>query len=179
MGKILRIQKFTTFMEGIILVAVLAVVLGGVYWFAPGLRVSSSKQLESLTLNGDNINNISTSKLMSLPSVDVSSTVSKQGQVRIAEYAWNGNAGMIVANGGPKTTKGSLMESAGVNLEIVPLDGVGDLRNMQLEFVKEYNAGTEFPVSEKSAVAVSIMGDGADYYISTTQQALDEKFGKG
>jgi outer membrane protein OmpA-like peptidoglycan-associated protein len=85
---------------------------------------------------------------------------------------------MIVANGGPRTTKSSLLESSGINLEIVRIDGVNDLRNMQLKFVEELNSGTANPTSEKSAFAVSIMGDGVPFYITTTQNALDEKFGK-
>jgi hypothetical protein len=86
---------------------------------------------------------------------------------------------MIVANGGPKTTKGSLMESAGVNLEIVRQDMVGELRNMQIKFVEEFNSGIAYPKSDKSAFAVSIMGDGVPFYLSTLQKSLDEKFGKG
>ena len=178
MGKILRISKFTTLMEGLIVVLVLGVLGTGVYFFAPGMRVSGSKKLESLTLNGDNINNVTKGSLIPLPSVEPSSTTAVK-RVRMAEYAWNGNAAMIAANGGPQTTKGSLMESAGVNLEIVRQDQVGELRNMIIKFVEEFAAGTEYPVSDKSAFAVSIMGDGADFFISTTQQTLDEKFGKG
>ena len=45
------------------------------------------------------------------------------------------------------------MEGSGVNLEIVRLDGVNDLRNMQLKFVEELNSGTENPKSDKSAFA--------------------------
>jgi outer membrane protein OmpA-like peptidoglycan-associated protein len=70
------------------------------------------------------------------------------------------------------------MEAAGVNLEIVRIDGVNDLRNMQLKFVEELNGGNANPTSDKSAFAVSIMGDGAPFYITTTQKSLDEKFGK-
>jgi len=47
-----------------------------------------------------------------------------------------------------------------------------------LKFVEELNSGTANPTSEKSAFAVSIMGDGVPFYITTTQNALDEKFGK-
>src|ERR1019366_5933892 len=116
---------------------------------------------------------------MEIPSEKASSKVSSKPLIRIAEYAWNANQGMIAANGGPRTTKGSLNESSDLNLEIVRLDGVSDLRNMQLKFVEEFSKGVEYPVSEKSAFAVSIMGDGAVFYIATTQQALDDKFGKG
>jgi hypothetical protein len=43
---------------------------------------------------------------------------------------------MIVANGGPRTTEGSLMESSNVNLEIVRQDMVGGLRDMQIKSLK-------------------------------------------
>lgn len=179
MGKILKIEKFTTLLEVVMLTVGLAVVLTGVYFLAPGLRVAASKQLQSLDLNSDNINNISQATKLPLPSSEVSTSVAKNPLVRIGEYAWNGNSAMIVANGGPRTTKGSLMEASSVNLEIVRQDMVGGLRDMQLKFIEEFDGGNANPVSEKSAVAVSIMGDGNPFYITTTQQAIDSKFGKG
>lgn len=160
-------------------IVVIALVTGGVYWFAPGLRVSASKQLQGLELSSDNLNNTTKGALLPLPTNEQSSAVSSKGKIIIAEYAWNGNSGMIVANGGPRTTEGSLMEAAGINLEIVRQDMVGGLRDMQIKFVEEFAAGTEYPKSDKAAFGVSIMGDGAPFYITTTQKSLDEKFGKG
>jgi hypothetical protein len=58
---------------------------------------------------------------------------------------------MIVANGGPRTTEGSLMESSNVNLEIVRQDMVGGLRDMQIKFV-EFDSGVAYPKSDKSAL---------------------------
>ena len=179
MGKILKVSKLTTLAEGLILAVGLIIVLGGVYWFSPGLRVAASKQLSALTLNSDELNNVTKGQKLPTPSKTPSTKVASKGLMRIAEYAWNPNGCMIVANGGPRTTQGSLMEASGVNLEIVRLDGVSDLRNMQISFVSEYAAGTEYPKGEKTAFAVSIMGDGAPFYITTTQLALDQKFGKG
>jgi outer membrane protein OmpA-like peptidoglycan-associated protein len=179
MGAILRTKKFTTLMEGVIVAIGLIAILGGVYWFAPGLRTSGSKQLNSITINSDNINNVSKDTKLALPSESVSNSISDVPLARIAEYAWNGNSGMIAANGGPRTTKGSLMEASKVNLEIVRLDGVSDLRNMMIKFVEEYDAGAAFPKADKSAFGVSVMGDGAPFLISTTQESLDQKFGKG
>ena len=179
MGKILKTKKLTTLAEGIILVFGLAIILTGVYFFSPGLHVSQSKQLKSLDLSSDNINNNTKDAELPVASTQFSSNVSRQPLMRIAEYAWNGNAGMIAANGGPHTTEGSLIEKANINLEIVRLDGVNDLRNMQIKFVEEFSKGVEYPTSGKSAFAVSIMGDGAPFYITTTQKSLDEKFGKG
>ena len=179
MGKIFKTQKFTTLAEALILVVGLGIVLTGVYWFAPGLRVSASKALNGLDISSDKLDNVTKGAKLPLPTETPSTKVASKGLIRIAEYAWNGNSGMIVANGGPRTTEGSLMEHAGVNLEIVRQDMVGGLRDMQIKFVEEFASGVEYPKSEKSAFAVSIMGDGVPFYITTTQKSLDEKFGKG
>ena len=179
MGKIFKTQKFTTLAEAVMLIAGLAIVLSGVYFFAPGLRVEVSKQLSGLDLESDQLNNVTKGAKLPLPSATPSTEVASNGLIRIAEYAWNGNSGMIVANGGPRTTEGSLMEAADINLEIVRQDMVGGLRDMMVKFVEEFDGGAQYPVSDKSAVAVSIMGDGVPFFITTTQKSLDEKFGKG
>jgi OmpA-OmpF porin, OOP family len=179
MGRILKIQKLTTLAEAVIVVLGVSLILGAVYMYSPGLRVAVSKQLSVLEVNTDELNNVTAGAKLPLPTTTPSTAVANKGLIRIAEYAWNGNSGMIVANGGPRTTKGSLMEAAGVNLEIVRQDMLGGLRDMQIKFVEEFNAGEAYPKSDKSAFAVSIMGDGAPFYITTLQQSLDNKFGKG
>ena len=99
MGSILKIQKFTTLMEGVILTVSLLIVLGGVYWFAPGLRVSASKQMTALDLNSENLNNTTKGALLPLPTTVPSTAVANKGLMRIGEYAWICNSGMIVSNG--------------------------------------------------------------------------------
>ncbi len=178
MGKILRTKKLTTFSELIIVIIVLGGILGAVYYFAPGLRVGEAKQLDSLNVDKNQVDNVTTSAKMDLPSTSLSSEVKNKPLVKIAAYAWNAQSGIIVANGGPKTTKGSLMEQNGVNLEIVRQDWLSELRNMQMKFIEEYDRGEEFPDADKSAFAIMMMGDGAPFYISTMQQALNDKFGK-
>lgn len=172
-------SNLTTFSKGLIVVVGIGILLTGVYYAAPGLRVAVSKNLEFNAINADNINNVTSGEKLPLPSESVSSKVSSNGLIRIAEYAWNGNSAMIAANGGPRTTEGSLMEANNVNLEIVRQDMLGGLRDMQVKFVEEFDKGATYPQSDKSAVAVSIMGDGVPFYITTTQKILDDKFGAG
>lgn len=178
MGNILRTKKLTTFSELLILIVLLGAILSAVYYFAPGLRVGQSKALDSMNVDKKDVNNITDSKKIDLPSKAVSTIVKDKPLVRIAAYAWNAQSGIIVANGGPRTTKGSLMEKNGVNLDFVRQDWLSELRNMQMKFVEEYDRGEEFPDAEKSAFAIIMMGDGAPFYISTMQQALNDKFGK-
>ena len=179
MGRILRTKNLTTGFEAVILVVVLSIVLTGIYYLAPGLRVDESKQLKGMELSSDNIDNNTRSALIQLPSNELSESVSDQPLIRIAGYAWNAQSGMIASNGGPKTTKGSIMESNGLNVEIIRQDWLSELRNMQMKFIEDFNKGVEYPKSNKSAYGIIIMGDGAPYYISTMQAALDKAFGEG
>jgi hypothetical protein len=50
----------------------------------------------------------------------------------------------------------------------------GGLRDMQIKSLEEFDSGVAYPKSDKSAFAVSIMGDGVPLYIATTQKSLDE-----
>lgn len=178
MGKILRTTKLTTLSELLIVIVGIGAILGGIYLVSPGLRTAVSKQLTGIDLNTTDVNNVTNAAKIELPSKELSTEVSSKPLVRIAGYAWNGQSGMIVANGGPKTTKGSLMEKNGVNLELIRQDWLSELRNMQMKFIEEFDSGTAFPSSDKSAFAIMIMGDGAPFYISSAQKALDEKYGK-
>lgn len=178
MGKILRIKKLTTLSELIIALIVIGGILGAVYYFAPGLRVGEAKQLDSLNIDKSEVDNVTIVDKIDMPSTKLSSKVADKPLVRIAAYAWNAQSGIIVSNGGPKTTKGSLMEQNGVNLEIIRQDWLSELRNMQMKFIEEFDRGEEFPDADKSAFAIIMMGDGAPFYISTMQQALNDKFGK-
>ena len=178
MGKILRTTKLTTFSELLIVVGGIGAILGAIYFISPGIKTAVSKQLSGIELNSTDVNNVTNAEKIALPSKDISSDVNSKPKVRIAGYAWNATSGMIVANGGAKTTKGSLMEKNGVNLEIIRQDWLKELTVMQMKFIEEFDKGEAFPTSDKSAFGIMIMGDGAPFYISSTQKSLDEKYGK-
>lgn len=168
-------SKLTLFAKTIIVLLVAGTIGFLVYYFSPGLRVSESKQLQGLDVTDKDVNNINSTNQLPLPSDDLSSEVSSKPLVRIGGYAWNAQSGIIVANGGAKTTAGSLMEKNGVNLEIIRQDWLSELRNLHLKFIEEFGRGTANP--KEGVFAVMIMGDGAPYYISSVQQALDDKYG--
>ncbi|SHL37090.1 OmpA family protein [Flavobacterium saccharophilum] len=178
MGKILRTEKLTTLSELLIVIVGIGIILGGVYYLSPGIKTAVSKQLNGMELNSTDVNNVTNAEKISLPSKEISTEVADKPLVKIGAYAWNAQSGIIVSNGGPKTTKGSLMEKNGVNLEIIRQDWLSELRNMQMKFIEEFDKGEAFPSSDKSVFAVMIMGDGAPFYISSVQKSLDEKYGK-
>ncbi|MFB3386173.1 OmpA family protein [Flavobacterium sp. LAR06] len=178
MGKILRTEKLTTLSELLIVIVGIGVILGGVYYLSPGIKTAVSKQLNGIELNQTDVNNVTNAEKIALPSKEISTEVADKPLVKIGAYAWNAQSGIIVSNGGPKTTKGSLMEKNGVNLEIIRQDWLSELRNMQMKFIEEFDKGEAFPSSDKSVFAVMIMGDGAPFYISSVQKSLDEKYGK-
>jgi len=170
-------SNLTFFSKALITLSVAAAVGGAVYFLSPGLRVDESKKLDKLDVSDKDVNNVTTSAELPLPQAEASSDVASKPLVKIAGYAWNAQSGIIVANGGVKTTKGSMMEKNGVNLEIIRQDWLSELRNLQMKFVEEYDQGN---ISPKEGVAgIMIMGDGVPFYISSAQQSLDDKYGAG
>jgi OOP family OmpA-OmpF porin len=170
-------SKLTFFSKALITILVAGSIGTAVYFLSPGLRTSESKKLEKLNVEDSDVNNITTSEEMPLPTADVSAAAASKPLIKIAGYAWNAQSGIIVANGGPKTTSGSLMEKNGINLELIRQDWLTELRNLQMKFIDEVDKGNNFP--KEGAAGIMIMGDGVPFYISSAQQAIDDKYGKG
>lgn len=170
-------SKLTTLSKALIVFLVAGAVGAAVYFLSPGLRVEESKKVDKLDINGKDVNNVITSAELPLPSEELSNEVSSKPLVRIAGYAWNAQSGIMVANGGPKTTKGSLMEQNGVNMELIRQDWLSELRNLQLKFIDDFDGGNEF--SKSGVAGIMIMGDGVPFYISSAQQAINDKYGEG
>lgn len=170
-------SSLTFFSKALITVLVAGAIGTAVYFVSPGLRVDESKQVSKLDVSETDVNNITTTAELPLPENATSSEILSRPLVRIGGYAWNAQSGIIVANGGAKTTKGSLMEKNGVNLELVRQDWLSELRNLQMKFVEKFDQGEANP--KEGVAAIMIMGDGVPYYISSAQQALDDKYGAG
>jgi OmpA-OmpF porin, OOP family len=170
-------SKLTFFSKALITLIAAGGIGALVYFLSPGLRTEASKKVDKIDVSDKDVNNIITSDELPLPEATLSSEVSSKPLVRLAGYAWNAQSGIIVSNGGPKTTKGSLMEKNGVNLEIIRQDWLTELRNLQMKFIEEFDKGNAMP--KEGVAGIMIMGDGAPYYISSAQQAIDDKYGKG
>ncbi len=170
-------SKLTFLSKALIVILIAGGVGAAVYYLSPGLRVDSSKKLDKLNVTDKDVNNVITSAELPLPSDEASSDAASKPLVRLAGYAWNAQSGIIVANGGPKTTKGSLMEKNGANVEIIRQDLLSELRNMHLKFIEDFDGGQDY--SKAGVAGIMIMGDGVPYYISSVQQAINDKYGEG
>ncbi len=171
MSKI-RLTGLSRFLIALFLASIVGFLI---FKFSPGLKVEESKQLEGIEVSDNDVNNIMDASEIKTPSDNPSKVQSEKPLTRIAAYAWNAQSGIIVANGGPRTTEGSMMEANGVNLEIIRQDWLSELRNLQMKFVQEYDRGEKHP--KQGVFAIMMMGDGAPYYISSVQQALNDKYG--
>jgi OOP family OmpA-OmpF porin len=105
---------------------------------------------------------------LAAPSTEAANT--SKPYVTWNQWEWNSQVGTHFANGGPQTTKGSLMEAFGVNLRIQRADDhyketipkmVECAKALQLD--KHTTTGVQF---------VSIMGDGAAVFIDALNKAL-------
>lgn len=92
-------------------------------------------------------------------------------EIRWMMWAWNAQMGAIFANGGPKTTKGSIMEKKGVNLSLIRQDEVPQMQANLVKFASEYKSN---PSTTEGVQFVTIMGDGAAAFLSGVNPELEK-----
>lgn len=91
-------------------------------------------------------------------------------EIRSLHMAWNSQMGLAWANGGPSTTKGSLMEKNGVNLRMVREDDVMKMQTQLIAFATALKKGA--PQPKDGAHFMSVMGDGSAATIAGMEEAL-------
>ncbi len=79
---------------------------------------------------------------------------------------WNAQTPISYANGGSKTKEGSLMASAGINLNFIRQDDYGKMQEALVKFASDYKSNPKAP-----AVFCGIMGDN----LASFKVALDAK----
>lgn len=104
-----------------------------------------------------------------LPSNDVA--VVNSTRINFDIMAWNSQMGLILANGGPMTTKGSLMEKRGVNLKITRQDDCNQAAANLIKFANDYKNN---PTTATGTNLYAIMGDGAPAWLSSINAELSK-----
>ena len=98
--------------------------------------------------------------------------------LRAEIWAWNAQMGFIYANGGPNTTRHSLMEKHGVNLKLVRQDDTSQMQNDLIACAKELHDGADQCSSGTNYVL--IMGDGSGQFFAAVNPQLKKlDSGKG
>ncbi|HYQ04592.1 MAG TPA: OmpA family protein [Polyangiaceae bacterium] len=95
---------------------------------------------------------------------------SDKTELRALVWAWNAQMGWMFANGGPRTTVGSLMCEHGVNLKFSRQDDAEQMKAELLKFATSLKNGESEP--REGAHFVAIMGDGAAQFFAGLNPAL-------
>lgn len=114
--------------------------------------------------------NLANIKVLPLPDKTVSTKSNKE--IRWLIWAWNSQMGFLYANGGPVTTKGSLIEDSGAKVRLIRQDDVSQMQNELVTFATELSNGNTNPRS--GAHFVNIMGDGAPAFLAGVNERLKE-----
>lgn len=93
-----------------------------------------------------------------------------QPELRALVWAWNAQMGWMFANGGPRSTQGSLMCQHGVNLVFSRQDDAEQMKAELLKLATELHAGKRDP--KDGAHFVAIMGDGSAQFFASLNPML-------
>lgn len=100
-----------------------------------------------------------------------STTDASAGGTRITwnEMAWNSQTSLNYGNGGTSTTKGSLIEKAGLSINIVRQDNCTQSCTDMIKYIKEYHDG-----STKDGFFITFMGSGIPAYLRGITEATKD-----
>jgi len=99
-------------------------------------------------------------------------TVVAAPQIRSAHMAWNAQFALPYANGGPLTTRGSLMEKHGVNLKLIREDDDGKMQTSLVDFATALAKGDPQPTDGYQFM--TDMGDGTAVILANINSLIDK-----
>jgi len=101
---------------------------------------------------------------------DTSAGCADKPEVRFYHWAWNAQAGLMLATGGKQATDGGLMCKYGVNLKLIREDNVDQMQSLLATFAEGLKGGDANP--SKGGHYVAIMGDGAGMFLKSINDRL-------
>jgi len=159
----------------ITVVVLIIALLWGLKWllldsgYVMAKKATASQEIGKIDLPTAPKNAATTVQAMNLPSNNPANLNSPE--IRWMLWAWNAQMGAIYANGGAKTTKGSIMEKKGVNLQLIRQD---EVPQMQANLVKFANAYSNSKSTTDGVQFVTIMGDGAAAFLAGVNPELEK-----
>lgn len=96
--------------------------------------------------------------------------------IKMLVIPWNAQMGLALANGGPATTKGSLMQKYGVNLAIERQDDYGKMQEAMVACATQLSKGAK--TCTNGANFVTIMGDAGPAFFAGLNDQLTKLGGE-
>lgn len=162
-------------------VLLLLVVAGGIYGAsklipksvkASSLVSTDTEQLESAPPMA--YDKTANAPLVPLPSKDAADLVG--GEIRAGIMGWISQSGVIYANGGIQTTKGSFMEQEGVKLRLINQNNCTEQANQLYAFIEDYAKGNQS--SGKGYHMIAWMGDGVPGLLTGVNEKIAKDLGE-
>lgn len=153
------------FLIGLIAVAAF---FGLRWWMARPKEVGKSQMVGKVSVPDTEESSLSGTAATKLP---FPSTSESGTGLRITwnEMAWNSQTGLNYANGGANTTKGSLIEQAGLNINIVRQDNCTQSCTDMIKYIKEYHDG-----QTRDGFFITFMGSGIPAYLRGIAEATKD-----
>lgn len=127
--------------------------------------IPSKADLPSLSESSSNENGV---EKIALPNSEIG--CADKPEIRFLLWAWNSQMGLMFANGGPQSTKGSLMCNKDVNLKLIREDDVSKMQEALVTFATKLSKGEKNP--SEGAHYVAIMGDGSATFLKGLNDTL-------
>jgi OmpA-OmpF porin, OOP family len=143
--------------------------------YLPAFMVPKVKLDDQVTDSRFNTSGESNVAFAGLPTTKVAN-LSNVPVVRVKFWAWNAQMGCLLANGGPVTTQGSLMEKQDIKMFIERQDDNNQLMAELTTLAKSMKDGNTDPTEGSHYIA--IMGDGSGAFLSALNTTLVDAYGE-
>jgi OmpA-OmpF porin, OOP family len=154
-------------------VLLIGLVLGGIYagkvlwWDKRPQQAKESTDIGKVTLpDAPEASLKSNATMLPLPGEQTSANGGTKIDWKI--MAWNSQFPLMYANGGEQTTKGSLIDKAKLQINLVRQDDCNKSLADLVKFAKDYKSNPNTP-----GVFASFMGDGMPYFFSALSKELE------
>lgn len=149
----------------LIILVMVGLFFGGRWYLARPKTVGESQTLGKISVPDVEESSLTGTAAVKLP---IPSTTPSGVGLKIVwnEMAWNSQTSLNFANGGPLTTKGSLIEKAGMNIQITRQDNCTQSCTDMIKYIGEYKEG-----KTKDGFFITFMGSGIPAYLRGISEA--------
>lgn len=157
------------------IIAIAALVLGGLQYQFNIIPIRASREAVvplSVELGGSPDVQQDTTRVAQVELPSSTQTKAPGSFIRVQMYAWTAQLGLNFANGGARTTTGSLMEKNGVKVQLISQPDLNKSQLEQIKFAQRLSDGDANP--SEGAHFVVLMGDGAAQYLAGINKALEK-----